>query len=187
MSTKQQVYKVSIGDIFTVPLGDGRAALGQVIGKYKSSLYVVVFDLVVPEDAVQSLDLSDVAATPPLLARMTFDARFRPGMWQIVGNRAPDQRRFLPAFSYGSDDYDGVQVTNFDGTRTRRAVGREATQIPRLTIDSPIILEKATRAHYGLEPWLPAYDDLRYRPTPTSSDLFGDERFAGEPAASPLA
>lgn len=52
LSTKQQVYRVSIGDIFTVPLGDGRAALGQVIGKYKSSFYVVVFDLVVPEDVV---------------------------------------------------------------------------------------------------------------------------------------
>ena len=174
MSTKQQVYRVSIGDIFTVPLGDGRAALGQVIGKYKSSFYVVVFDLVVPEDAVQSLDLSEVAATPPLLARMTFDARFRPGMWQIVGHRAQDQARFLPAYSFGSDDYDGVRVTNFDGTRMRRATGQEATQVPRLTIDSPIVLEKAVRAHFGLEPWLPAYDEVRYRPTPTSSELFGD-------------
>jgi len=175
LSTKQKVYKVKSGDIFTLPLGDGRVALGQVVGKYKrSALYVIIFDTGAPEDAVQSLDLSEVTGTQPLLARMTFDARFRPGMWQIVGNRTPNQRGLLPAFSFGSDDYDGVQVTNFDGTRMRPARGNEATDVPRLVIDAPIALEKAARAHYGLEPRLPVYDDLRYRNTPTSMELFGE-------------
>lgn len=178
LSSKHQIYSVAAGDIFTVPLDDGEVALGQVIGKYTKALYVIVFDLVASSKSVQTLHFSDVTAATPLLARMTFDARFRPGMWQIVGNSVPDQRRFLPAFSHGSEDYDGVHVTNFEGSRMRRATADEARRVPHLTIDSPMVLEKALRAHHGLEPWLPVYDDLRYRPTPTSWELFGQPRSA---------
>jgi hypothetical protein len=176
LSSKQQICSVAVGDIFTVPLDDGQVALGQVIGKYTKALYVIIFDLVASGRSVQTLNFSDVTAATPLLARMTFDARFRPGMWQIVGNSVPDQRRFLPAFGHGSEDYDGVHVTNFEGSKMRRATADEARRVPHLTIDSPMVLEKALRAHHGLEPWLPVYDDLRYRPTPTSWELFGEPR-----------
>ncbi|WP_186377222.1 Imm26 family immunity protein [Curtobacterium pusillum] len=84
MSAKQQVSRVEIGDVFAIPLGDGRAALGYVIGKHKSAFYAIVLDLTVPEDALQDLDLSNVAAAPPLIARITFDARSQPGTWRIV-------------------------------------------------------------------------------------------------------
>lgn len=178
MSSQQQIHPVAVGDVFTVPLDDGKVVLGQVIGKYTKALYVIIFDLVVPVSPVHGLQLSEVTAAAPFLARMTFDARFRPGMWQIVGNSVPDQRRFLPAFSHGSEEYDGVHVTNFEGSRMRRATADEARRVPHLTVDSPMVLEKAVRAHHGLEPWLPAYDDLRYRPTPTSWELFGQPRSA---------
>ncbi|WP_159573077.1 Imm26 family immunity protein [Curtobacterium sp. 18060] len=178
MSSQQQIYPVAVGDVFTVPLDDSKVVLGQVIGKYTKALYVIIFDLVAPVRSVQTLHFSDVTAATPLLARMTLDARFRPGMWQIVGNSIPDHRRFLPAFSHGSEDYDGVHVTNFDGSRMRRATADDARRVPHLTVDSPMDVGKAVRAHHGLEPRRPVYDDLRYRPTPTSWELFGESRSA---------
>lgn len=130
------ICSVAVGDVFTVPLDDSTVALGQVVSKYTKALYVIIFDLVADARSVQTLHFSDVTAATPLLARMTFDARFRPGMWQIVGNSVPDQRRFLPAFSHGSEDYDGVHVTNFEGSRMRRATADEARRVPHLTVDS---------------------------------------------------
>ncbi|PZE84050.1 Imm26 family immunity protein [Curtobacterium sp. MCBD17_032] len=172
MNSAKSVYDVSVGDVFSVPVDDRRRAVGQVVGEYKSAFYVVVFDRTIEEADGPSLQLEDPTKYEPVFARLIFDSRFRPGMWEIVGHAAADSERYLPAFTYGSADLDGIKITNFDGTKVRNASEAESTSIPRLAIDSPLILEKAVQAHFGTGPWLPAFEELRYQRGIASAQLF---------------
>jgi len=167
------VYPVSVGDVFTIPVDDRRRVIGQVVGEYRSAFYVLVFDRIVEDAGSASDHIHELADDEPVFARMVFDARFRPGMWEIVGHSADDLASRLPAFAYGSGDLDGVKITDFHGTTVRPASSDEASRIPRLAIDSPLILEKAVQAHFGAGPRNPAFEELQYRRTPTSRQLFG--------------
>lgn len=172
MNSERQLYDVRPGDVF------GNPSTARITKSGKSStstkaLYVVVFDSTVATTS-PGLEAARAALdTPPRLARMTFDSRFRPGMWEIFGSAAPDHRRFLPVYSVRTPGQQGVEVTSFDGSARTTVTGDLADAVPPLVIDSPMILEKFIRALHGEEPWLPFMDDLIYRETPTSAELFG--------------
>lgn len=172
MSRKPVAQVVKSGDLLTIPLGDGRAFVGQVVDRTTRALYVVVFDH--PVGANPTLEeLAQAQTAVPLFATLTFDTRIRPGMWTVVGNSPVERDRFLPAFTYGAVETGGVWVTDFHDSRQRRASEDESKSIPRRKIRSPMVLEQALRAHEDLAPWKPAFEELRYRPTPTSRQLFG--------------
>lgn len=172
MNNAKNLYDVSVGDVFTIPVDDERRSVGQVVGEYKSALYVIIFDRIVGADQDPSLELEDLTGSEPLFARLIFDSRFRPGMWEIVGHAAADSERYLPAFTYGAAELDGVKITNFSGSKVRHATESESKEIPRRAIDSPLILEKAIQAHHGIGSWLPAFEEVRYRPGIASAKLF---------------
>lgn len=174
MISSGKVYKVKQGDLFAIPLGDGSAYVGQVISEYKSAWYVVIYDYVISAGKEVSA-FADILASPPLFGSIVFDARLRPGMWEIIGNVEPDSVKHLPAFTYGSSDTNGVYVTDFHSTRSRPASGFEAQNIATMKIRSPLILEKAVRAHAGREPWLAPFDELRVGIGPSSAELFGSD------------
>jgi hypothetical protein len=163
---------VKPGDLLTIPLGDGRAYVGQVVDRTTRALYVVVFDH--PVGANPTLDeLAQAQTAAPLFATLTFDTRIGPEMWTAVGNSPAERDRFLPAFTYGAVETSGFWVTDYHDSRQRPATEDESKSIPRRKIRSPMVLEQALRAHEGLAPWIPAFEELRYRPTPTSRQLFG--------------
>jgi len=172
LNSAKSVDVVSIGDVFTIPVDHQRRSVGQVAGEYKSAFYVVVFDRVIKADHDPSLELENLTRSEPLFARLIFDSRFRPGMWGIIGHTVADSARYLPAFTYGAAELDGVKVTNFHGSKVRQATEAESKNIPRRVIDSPLILEKAVQAHHGIGPWLPAFEDVRYRRGIASAQLF---------------
>ncbi|WP_420364182.1 Imm26 family immunity protein [Curtobacterium aetherium] len=92
---------VKSGDLLTIPLGDGRAFVGQVVDRTTRALYVVVFDH--PVGANPTLEeLAQAQTAVPLFATLTFDTRICPGMWTVVGNSPVERDRFLPAFTYGA-------------------------------------------------------------------------------------
>jgi hypothetical protein len=172
LNSERQLYDARPGDVFGIPFHGGNYQVGQVIDDYKGALYVVVFDSTVTTTS-PGLEAARAALdTPPRLARMTFDSRFRPGMWEIFGSATPDRRRFLPAYSVKTPGQQGVEVTSFDGSARTTVTSDLADAVPPLVIDSPMILEKFVRALHGEEPWLPFMDDLIYRETPTSAELF---------------
>ncbi|WP_110902418.1 MULTISPECIES: hypothetical protein [unclassified Curtobacterium] len=171
MSTSKAL-NVTAGDVFMIPISDSSAHLGQVIAERGVSLYMIVFDQVVQINA-----LSDSRSWPldtePLFAIQTFDGRFDEGAWQVIGHAEPDRVRFLPAFTHGLVETGGVRVTDFSGTRERLATPEESATVPHMITRSSLLLEMAVRAQAGLEPWLPAFDGIRYKKTPTSAELFG--------------
>lgn len=83
LERQRRKYKITPprkGDVFTIPLDDGRVHLSQVIAfeRFDLLFYTVVFDLVTtPERAPGLVDRA--LASRPILAGQTMDALFRPG------------------------------------------------------------------------------------------------------------
>lgn len=172
LNNARSVSDVSIGEVFTIPVDDQRRSAGQVVSEYISALYVIILDRIFGADEDPSLRLDDLTGSEPLFSRLIFDSRFRPGMWEMIGHAAADSERYLPAFTYGAAELDGVKITNFSGSEVRHATESESKEIPRRAIDSPLILEKAIQAHHGIRRWLPAFEEVRHRPGIASAKLF---------------
>ncbi|MCQ2001004.1 Imm26 family immunity protein [Arthrobacter zhaoxinii] len=162
------------GDVFKIPLGDGRAAVGQVVSKYLSATYyVLIFDFIAAEEEVPSL-VSEALESEPLFAGLTFDALFRPGRWQMLENRPVDGRKFLPAYIIGGHNPARCMVVDFWAKRRRPATDLERETLPHRKTRTPAIFDNAIRAHAGLEPWIEYYDELRPGTIVTSAELFDD-------------
>jgi hypothetical protein len=117
-------------------------------------------------------DGSDALVEEPLVTSWIHDGRFRPDAWSVIGQAPADTHRLLPAFTWGLPATGGVRVTNFSGLRTRMASAEEAARIPQKTLRSPGLIQQFLRAYAGIDPWLDALEKVRYRPTPSSSELF---------------
>ncbi|MCQ1957545.1 immunity 26/phosphotriesterase HocA family protein [Arthrobacter sp. zg-Y826] len=161
------------GDVFTIPLGDGRAAVGQVVSSYTDEPYVLIYDFVAPEEEIPSL-VSEALGSEALFAGLSLTGRFRWGRWQVLGNRPVDGRKFLPAYKIGWRVPGDFVVENFWGTRRRRATDLEVQILPFRETRSGAFYEHAMQAHLGLQPWHEAFDDLRIGDIVTSADLFDD-------------
>lgn len=159
------------GDVFKIPLGDGRAAVGQIVAPYFSAFYMVVFDFVAPEDDLH-LHVTEALQAPPVFGGLTFDALFRPGRWQVVRNSAVDGRKFLPAYKTGASEIGNCVIEDFTGTRRRPATDLEEEIVPFRKTASPIVFERAMKAHLGLEPWLDVFDEVRLGQVVKSVDVF---------------
>lgn len=162
-------FSAVAGDVFLIPDGTGGALLGHVIAEVFDAVYVAVYRR--PEDVPPPANPLVVLATQPVVAGLTLPARFQPGMWEVVGTAIPDTRRLLPAYSWGTAA-DGVQVTDFTGSRSRPASVVEAETIPRQAVVSPFFVDIAVRAVVGVVDWHRDFEHLRYRATPRSADVF---------------
>lgn len=143
------------------------------MSSYLASHYLVLFDFVAPEDGIRS-KISDALQAKPLFGGLTFDALFRPGRWHVLENRSVDSKRYLPAYKTGTSDLGNCKVEDFKAERSRNASDFEAENIPFRKTSAPIIIERAMKAHLGLEPWHAAFEGVRLDEVFSSSELFGD-------------
>ncbi len=172
MARSSPVYAIREGDIFTIAIDDRHVYVGHVICKYLHAWFVVVFDECRSASEARA-NPTHALASRPLFGAIVFDARFRPGMWELIGHSDSQPERFAPAYSMGDPRAGRMKILNFRGTKMREATPSEADGFPRRTFNSPLVLEKAVRAHAGLERWLPTFDDLLVRNQPKSVDVFG--------------
>lgn len=171
MRSDSKIFKVSEGDVFSIPMNDRFAFIGQVLRIRGSRIFVVVFDHLV--DRPTDIDEARNAMRHlPIVTSWTVDARFRPGMWTFVTNATADRRELLPAFTWGLPETGGVRVTSFDETKTRYATAEEAASIPRRITRSPMLIEDSLLMHAGIKRHDPALDEVRYIPVPSPAELF---------------
>ena len=173
MVKAEKINTLKDGDVFSIPLGDGTAAVGQIVSSYLASYYVVLFDFVAPENEIRS-KISDALQTTPLFGGLTLDALFRPRRWHVLENRAVDSKRYLPAYKTGASDLGNCMVEDFKAERSGAASYFDEGNIPFRKTSAPIIFERAMKAHLGLEPWHRAFDGVRLGNVITSAELFGD-------------
>lgn len=176
LERQRRKYKITPprkGDVFTIPLDDGRVHLGQVIAfeRFDLLFYIVVFDLVTtPERAAGLVDRA--LASRPILAGQTTEALFRPGGWKVVGNRPSDAARFLPA--YKMDTPRGIFVKDFLTTRQRPATPEEAEHLPPERSTSPMTFQMALNSFHGLADHLGYFDTMDPDNIITAREIFGD-------------
>lgn len=100
-----------------------------------------------------------------------------------VGTRGRDKSRggdrwceHRPAWgcSPGSGRPPRCEVVDHTGSKRRAASPEEAAGLPHRKVVAPVRLERALRARLGLEPWLDAYETVRFDARQTmTDDVFG--------------
>jgi hypothetical protein len=161
---------LSAGDVFAVPLDDGRFVVAQVVATYgEDAYYFAVFEPVFARG--DQPDLSEVTSTGVAFLALSFDAKIAAGHWPMLGNRGVRRGVPLPAFKEMVGGPGRIDVVDFSGTRRRSASPEESRRLPNRSFVSPALLEGAVRASHGLEAWHDEYDRLRPSPD-TSAKLF---------------
>jgi hypothetical protein len=168
--------KLQIGDVLIIPIDDGRAGVGQVVATYEKNVYyVAVFEAILPI-AAASNRAHEALGSRILFLAPTFDAKVHVGDWTVVG-RAPVAASVpLPAYQIAMGTPADIHVVDYTGHRMRPATPAEIERLPARTIVAPVRLEKALRASLGVEPWLPAFDNLRVEGHPTTAEMFEGAR-----------
>lgn len=165
--------KPTIGDVFIVPTGDGRAGVGQVVSTYgKDAYYFAVFDVVLPVDEAVEKAV-EAAASQVLFLALSMDAKLHAGHWTVVAHAPINQAIPLPVYKEAVGSAMHVDVVDFSGTRRRRATPAEAASLPNRKVVAPVRLERALRANLGLEPWLEPFDELRVENIVSTASVFG--------------
>ena len=162
-----------VGDVFVVPIGDGRAGIGQVVGAYgKDAYYFAIFDSVLPIEEAESR-LGEALEAPVLFLALSLDAKIHVGHWLVVGSAPVAESVPLPAYKEAVGVPPRFEVVDYSGNLRRAATEAEAAALPNRKVVAPVRLERALKAALGLEPWLEAFDELRVEGLTTTSDAFG--------------
>jgi len=125
--------KVIIGDVFVVPIQDGRVGVGQVVGvgEQPQLYYLAVFQDVLPEGASTEQQMS-ATGSPVRFLGLSMAAKFTAGHWTVVGSApVPDQVE-LPAYkvSVGSPPNLGDRGPQRDASTSGDEAGSRAGAVP---------------------------------------------------------
>lgn len=157
-----------IGDLFSIPLNTtGSYGLGIVAGKYKSELYLVLFE----ERFDDSLTIAkvQVSTLTPLFASSSLDAKIWHGHWPIVREGIDTSEIAQPV--YKVEEPSGFIAESFD-RKFRKVIDiNVAKQLNYRKGVAPIRLENALKAHHGLAQWDNIFDELSYTTVMKSNQI----------------
>ncbi|MCA0295238.1 MAG: immunity 26/phosphotriesterase HocA family protein [Actinobacteria bacterium] len=122
--------KLRDGDVFSIPLGDGRAGLGQIVGHYGTSAYFfAIFESVLPEQEIP-IKFQDLLSGPVKLLALSMDAKLHVGDWKVVAT-TPIGRRLLrdapPKSDQGRGHEPALPKDRGPSTPRTRAEGESGT------------------------------------------------------------
>jgi hypothetical protein len=146
-----------IGDIFLVPIDEGRFVFGQIIDEYKATLLVAIFEGVFR----RGIDtIAELKKRSPILLASTFDALLHNGSWPILGADLDSLRECeRPEFLVGSNE--SCLVEDFHGRVMRKASAQDVEQLGYRNVVAPIRVQRATQAVNGVGEWQDSFDRLR--------------------------
>src|SRR3989442_10977435 len=111
--------KLSVGDVFSLPIDEDRVGLGQIVATYgKDAYYFAVFDAV---SAPDSIDVDVVLDHRVIFLMLSLDAKLAAGHWRVVGNRPVRPDMPLPAFKEAVGGPERIDVVDYSGERRRPA------------------------------------------------------------------
>jgi hypothetical protein len=162
VSAKKKL-KLSVGDVFSVPIDADRVGYGQIVSPWGESgghFYFAIFDWVGSAD--EAPDIDAIVSAPLLLLALSMDALLFHQHWRVVGHHDVDGSAIpWPAYKEGVSPPGAFDVVDFTGTRRRPATDDEVERLPFRKVVAPIRVEKALRALRGDDPWDDGYDALR--------------------------
>ena len=167
--------KPEVGDVFTIPTGDGRAGVGQVVATYgKDAYFFAIFDGAVPLDEAGDR-AREIASNPVRFIALSLDAKIHAGHWTVVAQAPVDPSVPLPAYKEAVGVPPRYEIVDYSGKRRRPATTAEVDAVPNRKVVAPVRLERALKATLGIEPWLDAFDDMVVGSGITTAAAFGPD------------
>lgn len=166
----------NVGDVVVVPVSDGRAGVGQVVGHDggKACFYFVLFDFVL-DDTEDRSRATEALARPIVLFALTLDALIHHRYWHVVSNAPVVDNVPWPAHKVSVGTHENVVVRDHRGVRERQATEVEAFTMPYQTTVAPIRVQDSLEAHLGLRPWDEETEQLKVDRIIRADEVFADE------------
>jgi hypothetical protein len=165
--------KLTEGDVFTIPLGNGEVGFGQIIAfpHSKNAFMMVVFDYKIKES--DSYDIKSICQSPILLLGNSLDAKLYHEDWKIIGNNKENISRIVfPYYRLGTPPKD-IYIVNYRGERLKEITEKVFNQLQYELNVSPIRYENALKAHFKLQEWKSEdYDRILYTNALKSKEVF---------------
>lgn len=149
--------KIGEGAVIAIPLGDGRWALSQV---YRPG---ISFFLLVLDQIIDGLEDPLVLTGHPVLGAWTNDAEVYRGNWTLLTHLPVAPGIFVEP-EYTVIIAGETMVVSFDGTRMRAKAEWGDEALRNRSSQSPMLVQDATRAAFGIGAWEPFYDRMRLSP-----------------------
>lgn len=144
------------GRLIAVPVGDG-LVLGQVY-KPGVSFFLLLFGF------VESVGLAgEKLLSQPVLGSWTNDAEVFKGRWQVLGEQPIAPSRFREP-SYRVLVNGSEMIESFDGSARRPIRHPDDDHLTSRKTRSPLLVEDAVRAFYGLGQWQTYYEPMLIYP-----------------------
>lgn len=157
-----------VGDVFLIPLDETSSAGGQVIAiRENAELYIAVFGHRVPRNEA---DPAAAIAGDPVLLTLTLDAKLFHGEWPVIGNLSAAINRY-PDLAFKIEHAGEMNIESRDKSIRRPATVDELKVLQNRSVGSPMIIEDAIKAHFGIGEWNESYDKRRAEYAEVSSRL----------------
>lgn len=158
----------TVGDVFLIPLDEMSAAGGHVIAiRENEELYVAIMDRRLRRS---ESDPEVVVAGNPVLLTLLFDAKLSNGEWPIIGNLVEAIDHYPhPAFKIKHAGT--MSIESRDKSVRRPATEDELEVLENRSVASPMIIEDAIKAYFGIGEWTDSYDKRRAEYAAASFEL----------------
>lgn len=150
----KKIKSTNVGDVFRIEIKEELYCFGQIISKGTLSDTIIIFDKI----GSSNLDLNDIINNKIIFYVNTVDEFITNGRWVLIG------KTFLPDnLNYKEYITDSNKVLSQEGIVIRTASTNDVKVLKSYKSFSPIVVEDAVKAKYGIEDWYPALDDLVYK------------------------
>jgi hypothetical protein len=155
--------KLKPGDIFAIPIDEGKEGFGQIaVIPNKSNFIVVIFEKAY--DRRQRPALDAIVQDKILFQGYTMDALLYHKEWPLIGNVTANLKEIkLPYYKLGTPP--DCKLVNYEG-KTKGKISREIfDKLNYQKVIAPIRYENALKAFHQIGEWRQDYDELRYEVT----------------------
>lgn len=143
MKARRKKTPWAIGDIFTIPLNNGKYAIGHVLSqRLPNTTRIALYDEVI--DSLENPDINNLCKEAHLLSLIEVTKeQIDFGVWKVIGNKPTA----IPVSRHANEQYRSTDPY-------KNGVGSN--------IKDAVIAEHFMNAFYGLRPWDDSYDPEYY-------------------------
>lgn len=155
-----KLYRPKTGDVFSIKIDSTKYSFGQVIYADIEGL-VIIYDIIVDKFPL----ISEIIRAPVIFMAYTTFVFVETGRWEIIGKDEIPTGILYP--DYKAEAYVNgtlkTMVYGYNHILLREADESDKNRLRTHKSITPIIIENAIKAKYGLVPWEDYYEDLLYR------------------------
>ncbi len=164
--------RLNVGDIFTIPLGNGEMGFGQIVSfpRSKDVFIMIVFDQKMSEN--ENYDIDKIIKSDILFLGYTTDAKLYHKHWNIIDNSNTNIASIvMPYYRLGTPPHE-IYLINYKSECICKVSEEEFNQLDYLTNYAPIRYENALKAFYKLQEWKAGdYNQLLYEKVLKSNEI----------------